>query len=109
MGIFFKAEPLHSAIAPVLKKALETDPKTVPDLNQAVEQQTNQIAAQARGTFSWLRFLIAVAILALLFFGTVHTGRDPALKDLYMVLVHGLEVGLGGVFVILVGEAAAQD
>src|SRR6266446_898979 len=103
MGVFFKAEPLRDAIAQAIANALATDPNNVQDPNQTAAQQANQIAAQVKGTFSWPRLVLALVLLALLFIGAVYTGGDADLKNLYDVLVHGLEFGLGGVLGLLVG------
>src|SRR5712691_3808235 len=108
MGLFFKTESLRDAIAPVLANAFTTDPKNVVDPQQTAAQQAHQIAGQVKGTFSWARLALAILLLVLLFVGAIYTGRDPALKDLYTVLVHGFEVGLGGVPGLVVGEAAAR-
>jgi hypothetical protein len=108
MSVFFKAESLRSVVAPALAAALATDPKGVADLQQAVAQQASQIVTRVTGTFSWLRLAVALALLALLFLGALYTGRDTALQAVYNVLVHGLELGIGGVLALLVGEAATR-
>jgi hypothetical protein len=108
MGVFFKSESLRSAITPALTTALTKDPKTVANPDQEAAEKAEQIAARVAGTFSWVRLLVALALLTLLFLGAVKTGRDPALQQLYTVLLHGLEVGLGGVLGLLVGESTAR-
>jgi type VI protein secretion system component VasF len=108
MGVFFRTQSLRDAITPALATALATDPKTIQDASQAAAQQASQVAQRVAGTFSWLRLVIALALLVLLFCGAVYTGRDAALQQLYTVLLHGLELGLGGVLGLLVGEAAAR-
>jgi hypothetical protein len=108
MGVFFRTQSLRDAIKPALATALATEPKTIKDLEQAAAQKASEVAQRVAGKFSWERLVIALALLALLFGGALYTGRDPALQELYTVLVHALEVGLGGVLGLLVGEATTN-
>lgn len=108
MAIFFKSESLRAAVTPALVTALTTDPKSIQNPNQVASEQANQVVQRVGGTFSWPRLTLAIGLLALIFVGAVYTGRDPALSQLYAVVVHGFEVGLGGVLGLLVGEAGAR-
>lgn len=108
MGVFFRSEPLHPVVKEKLSMAFSQDPSAITSVEKVVEEETKKVVERTRGEFSWGRMIFAVGLLALVFIGAVYTGRDPGLKDLYTVLVHGFEIILGGVSGLLLGEAVAK-
>ena len=58
--------------------------------------------------FSWIRFVAALGILALLIIGAVLTAWDPQLRELHSTLMAPIETLLGAIIGMAVGESASR-
>jgi hypothetical protein len=61
------------------------------------------------GGFAVGRILVAVVVLALIFFAGVYCAHDAAMKDWSTPLLHTFELLLGGMVGIIVGEKTAAS
>ncbi|MFQ5599490.1 MAG: hypothetical protein ACE5G2_02920 [Candidatus Krumholzibacteriia bacterium] len=109
MGVFFKSEGLVATVRTALQDALSADPASISNLPQTAADMADEVKRQLRGQIAWVRLGLAVAILLGIFVAAVYTGRDPDLQGLHEVLLHALELFLGGLVGLIFGEAAGRE
>lgn len=110
MGFFFKSAFLKPVVSESLSKALATPPDSVNQPEQMVSEMADQVQQQVTGKFSWVRLVIALLFLVVLFAAGIYTARDPSsdVKEWSKTLLHSFELLLGAVVGLITGEAAAK-
>jgi hypothetical protein len=68
MGIFFESQPLRPAMQRAIKDAYSADPDAIGDVNAMAQDKAREVTEQVResSTFQTGRFLVALAIFALI-------------------------------------------
>jgi hypothetical protein len=108
MGIFYERIPMHEAARSTVKKALSENPPDANTLEIKTEEGANEITKNAAGKFSWKRFGLGIGLFIFLFALTLYTGKIAAYADLYAKLVSAIEVLIGGIIGIVLGENASK-
>lgn len=108
MGVFFKTRPLRLALQKTLQEALSEERPRGVGLTELVKQKADELEGNVRGRVAWGRVITAVLITVLLVGGAVYTGQKPELSGLYAVLLHAVELYLGGVLGLITGEALSR-
>jgi type VI protein secretion system component VasF len=108
VGLFFTTSPLKPVLADALQDAIQAQPTNPQEAAHAASATADQIQNQVAGSFAWGRFVVAIAVLALIFVGCIYTAHDDKLQELYKVMTHGFELLLGIVLGLIGGEAAAR-
>ena len=119
MGVFYST-PTPSAplaapvVTKVLMEALAAQPETIPDAQQVAARLAATLTqvlpppAPPPKSFQWARFLLALLLLALVFFAGIYCAQKDMLQKWSDVLLHTFEVLLGAVVGIVVGENTAK-
>jgi hypothetical protein len=108
MGIFYKKVPIQEAAAPVVRQALREISLDGKQLEDKAEGMVAEIAQAAAGEFSWLRFGVGIGLFVLLVALALYTGRIEEYAALYSKLVSAIEILLGGIIGIVLGESAGR-
>jgi hypothetical protein len=108
MAIFFKSVPTYAATVSSLEEAFKLDPATIQNPKQLATKKAEEIYRAAKPKFSWGRLLVAVLLLAAIFYATVYTAQVDKLADLYKLMLHSFELILGAVLGLLTGEAISH-
>lgn len=109
MGIFFESQPLRPAMQQAIKEAYSADPDAIEDVDGAAESKARDVTEQVResSTFQAGRFLIALAIFALIAAGGLIA--DVANLDDSSKALYGFAATILGVIVgFLGGEKSAS-
>jgi len=67
-----------------------------------------EIAGALKGEFSWVRFGVAMGFLVFLVALALYTGRTEEYGALYSKLVSAIEILIGGIIGIVLGESAGR-
>jgi len=106
MGIFYKKVPVREAAVPVVKQALRETSLDGKQLEDKAEEMAAEITKAAAGEFSWVRFGVGIGLFVLLVVLALYTGRIEEYASLYSKLVSAIEILLGGIIGIVLGESA---
>ncbi len=109
MGVFFQTAVSNT----VLKSALETALKVQPDMVKDFDQHASELAAQVeeqtqKREFSWVRLMIAIAMLAMLGGFGIWSATIPSLDAWSKMFLHSFEILFGAVTGLIGVESATK-
>jgi hypothetical protein len=108
MGLFFGEKSMETVMRSALYEMIAAEGAPNAALRESIKLKLQQAEDSPKGKIAWGRLFVSFIITLCIGAAAIFTGLKPELNGLYLVLLHVLELYLGGLLGLITGEAISQ-